>query len=112
MRHRNVLTIPDAVGVGLIGPFAFSDPDETATLSVLFIGYRGFVQYQVDGVNVGAPVQVIVGQYGLSAPLRYFIPANERVGIHSVTATLLSVNGIPLQSSNGYLFIEFSNFFG
>jgi hypothetical protein len=101
----NVLTIPDAVHVGMIGPYAYGNLGQTVPLSALFIGYAGFVQYQVDGVNVGAPVQVVAGPSGLAAPLSYTIPASLPGVIHRLTAILLSVNGVPLQTSNGILFV-------
>jgi hypothetical protein len=77
-------------------------PGQTATLNAIFIGYPGFVQFQVNGVNVGAAVPVT----GTHASVNYLIPSNTPLGEYRVTAILLSVNGVPLQTVYGYLVVS------
>jgi hypothetical protein len=97
----NVLTYPVAVqGHILMFPYLYSVPVQTLPLTAFFAAYPGFVQFQLDGVNVGSPVPVTEYQatydYTLPAGFNYSAP-------HAATATLLSINGVPLQTTSAPL---------
>jgi hypothetical protein len=108
----NILTDPSAVGAqffisGFAGP-VIAFPGVQPVVMLRDLDYAGYIQFQIDGVNVGGLIQVpesAVPSGSIGWFTTFTIPNNLSLGNYTLGAILYSVNGVPLQTATDELML-------